>query len=74
MMNTALDARVRPQVRNSHTSAAIGALVDILGNEPSPPAARVAAAHALLDRGWGKPIQPIDSNQPALGITFVLEA
>jgi len=25
----------------------------------APPAARVSAASALLDRGWGKPTQPV---------------
>jgi hypothetical protein len=28
-------------------------------DEKAPPAARVAAANALLDRGYGKPTQPI---------------
>jgi hypothetical protein len=28
------------------------------GAENAPPAARVSAASALLDRGWGKPAQP----------------
>jgi len=26
----------------------------------APPAARVAAANSLLDRGWGKPAQTVD--------------
>jgi hypothetical protein len=32
----------------------------------APPAARVAAAGLLLDRGWGKPAQPVagDDGQP----------
>jgi hypothetical protein len=30
-----------------------------MNNEKTPPAARVAAANALLDRGYGKPTQPI---------------
>jgi hypothetical protein len=33
----------------------IGMTVDV----SDPPAARVAAANALLDRGYGKPTQPI---------------
>ena len=28
-------------------------------DDKAPPAARVAAANALLDRGYGKPTQPI---------------
>ncbi len=38
---------------------AIKTLVEIMSNEKTPPAARVAAANALLDRGYGKPTQPI---------------
>ena len=38
---------------------AINTLVAIMQNEKAPPAARVAAANSLLDRGYGKPTQPI---------------
>jgi HEAT repeat protein len=38
---------------------AINTLATIMQNEKAPPAARVAAANALLDRGYGKPTQPI---------------
>ena len=38
---------------------AINTLVVIMNNEKAPPAARVAAANALLDRGYSKPTQPI---------------
>ena len=38
---------------------AITTLANIMHNEKAPPAARVAAANALLDRGYGKPTQPI---------------
>jgi hypothetical protein len=38
---------------------AINTLVEIMNHEKAPPAARVAAANALLDRGYGKPTQPI---------------
>lgn len=32
--------------------------------QPDAPApARVSAATALLDRGWGKPTQPIDAEE-----------
>ena len=39
---------------------AIEALVSIMRNAKTPPAARVAAAIAILDRGWGKPSQKMD--------------
>ena len=38
---------------------AIETLSKILLDEKAAPAARVAAANALLDRGYGKPTQPI---------------
>jgi hypothetical protein len=38
---------------------AITTLANIMQDEKAPPAARVAAANALLDRGYGKPTQPI---------------
>jgi hypothetical protein len=34
-------------------------LAGIMSQEAAPPAARVSAAGILLDRGWGKAIQPI---------------
>jgi hypothetical protein len=44
-----------------------GALPGLWGREAlrrakAPPAARVGAATAILDRGWGKPQQQIDAN------------
>jgi hypothetical protein len=38
---------------------AIIILASIMHDEKAPPAARVSAANALLDRGYGKPTQPI---------------
>src|SRR6187401_2984000 len=38
---------------------AINTLSNIMHDQKAPPAARVAAANALLDRGYGKPTQPI---------------
>ena len=42
-----------------HTKEAVASLVSIMGNENAPPAARVSAASAILDRGWGRPAQTI---------------
>ena len=41
----------------AHTERAIQVLAGIMDEPDSAPAARVAAATALLDRGWGKPAQ-----------------
>jgi hypothetical protein len=54
-----------------HTQTAINALVRIAesGKQES---ARVAAASALLDRGWGKPTQPLsgDKDAPPIGLSI----
>ena len=43
-----------------HTATALKTLAGIMEQGDAPPAARVAAAQALLDRGWGKPAQTVD--------------
>jgi Family of unknown function (DUF5681) len=47
------------ELARAHTSEAIETLVSIMTNPKSAPAARVSAANALLDRGYGKPPQHI---------------
>jgi len=42
-----------------HTESAINCLAGIMNKENAPEAARISAAVALLDRGWGKPVQAI---------------
>jgi hypothetical protein len=44
----------------SYTESAIKTLAGIMQQPEAPPAARVSAATALLDRGWGKPSQTVD--------------
>jgi hypothetical protein len=45
----------------SYTEIAIQTLAAIAQNGKSEPA-QVSAAQALLDRGWGKPAQPVDGD------------
>lgn len=45
------------EIAREYTEDAIGGLVGVLRNGSGP--AKVAAANALLDRGWGKPAQPV---------------
>lgn len=45
----------------AHTETAIKTLAGIMREKKAPPAARVSAAQALLDRGWGKAVQPVDA-------------
>lgn len=42
-----------------HTEEAIKTLVAIMQDPTQPGRVRVAAAEAILDRGWGRPTQPI---------------
>lgn len=43
----------------AHTQTALKVLASIMTDKESPQPARVAAATALLDRGWGKPKQDV---------------
>ena len=45
------------QLAKKRTTSAIKTLVEIMLNKKSPAAARVNAACALLDRGYGRPVQ-----------------
>jgi hypothetical protein len=51
-----------------HSKAAIKTLAAIMNQADGPATARVSAAQALLDRGWGKAMQPIagDEDGPAM--------
>src|SRR3954471_17012450 len=54
-------APIREMAR-AHSTAAIEALAAIVQDINAPPSARVAAATALLDRGWGKPTVHIEAD------------
>lgn len=58
----------------SHTETAINVLAGIMRKDEAPDAARIQAATALLDRGWGKPTQTIagDDENP-LNVVHVIE-
>jgi hypothetical protein len=45
---------------------AVSTLKAIMVNEKAPPAARITAAMALLDRGYGKPRQEVEIRKPNL--------
>lgn len=46
-----------------HTETAINVLAGIMSETEAPHAARISAATALLDRGWGKPAQTISGDE-----------
>lgn len=43
-----------------HTETMLNVLKGIATNTEAPPAARVAAAVAIINRGWGQPHQSVD--------------
>ena len=47
----------------AHTERALQVLAGIMDAESAPHSARVQAATALLDRGWGKPTQLIGGDE-----------
>ena len=57
-------AEIRELARE-HTGEAVETLVSIMTNPKAAPAARVSAANALLDRGYGKPPQHITGDVAA---------
>lgn len=69
-----LDARVR-ELAQAQTENAIAGLVKVLESDKSPAASRVSAAVALLDRGWGKPVQTVagDAEDGAISLIHRIE-
>lgn len=57
----------------SHTRSALNILVQIMRNKDATPAARVSAANAILDRGWGKAIQAIENGDRPLELIHKIE-
>lgn len=57
MAKTPTDIR---SLARSHTETALKVLAGIMQETSAPHSARVSAATALLDRGWGKPHQTSD--------------
>ncbi len=53
------------------TTASIAALVRVRDAEDTPPAAVVAAATALLDRAWGRPVQMLSGEGAATSIMLL---
>lgn len=62
-------AEIRSLARG-HTESAINTLAGIMTATDAPHAARVSAAVAILDRGWGKPTQPISGDEDGPPIQF----
>jgi len=57
-------SKSRTEIRSlarSHTRTAVSVLIRVMRSKDATPAARVSAANAILDRGWGKARQPLES-------------
>jgi len=65
-------ANIRSLAR-AHTENAIAALASIMNQKKAPPSARIAAAQVLLDRGWGKPTQPISGDDDGAPLIVRIE-
>lgn len=68
------------QIARSHTEEAILTLLTIMRSAKAPANARVAAANAILDRGWGKPTTTMNvrrdtaEDEPDIATTTYYEA
>lgn len=49
------------EMAKDHGETALAVLVEIATNKAASEGARVSAANALLDRGYGKPTQTVDN-------------
>jgi len=47
----------------SHSRTALNVLVGVMRSKDATPAAKVAAANAILDRGWGKATQGVETGE-----------
>ncbi len=50
------------EIAQTHTVAAVQVLVEVMADTTAAPSARVGAASALLDRGWGRAPVFVEAN------------
>ena len=61
------------EAAKKYTPAALKTLANIMNNEKAPPSARVQAAALLLDRAWGKCVQPVSSDPDSPLIVEIIQ-
>ena len=61
------------EIAQQYTTEAVEALAAVMRDPKVPPAARVSAATALLDRGHGRPTQPLAGDDGMAPIELSLE-
>ncbi len=59
------------QLARMLTADALKTLAEVNNNPKAPAIARVAAANAILDRGWGKPTEYVEANVQQSGIPVI---
>ena len=57
------DGRSLKDLAREHTEDAVLTLLDVMKDASAPKKDRIAAAEAVLDRGWGKPTQEFDAGE-----------
>lgn len=64
------DGKSLSDLAREHTQTAVETLVEVMTDVEAPHPARVSAAGAILDRGWGRPKQDIgmDASEDLLAI------
>src|SRR5437868_11963131 len=60
------------ELARRHGQAAILVLAEIMNQEDAPAGARVTAAKALLERGWGKPGKPPEDGNRQRPVTQIV--
>lgn len=58
------------EMARMHTREAIDVLLAIVRNQKAPSASRVQACNAILDRGWGRPIQYNENNDRVISTSL----
>ena len=53
-----------------HAPECIATGIEIMRDKAVPPGVRLAAMTAIMDRGFGRPVQPIESNAPTVAFDF----
>jgi hypothetical protein len=53
------DGKTLTDLARDHTAKAVEALVKVIDSSEASDAAKVSAATAILDRGWGRPRQDL---------------
>jgi hypothetical protein len=75
-MALAVKSKAAAQIKalaRKHSKSAIKVLAGIMNQADGPATARVSAAQALLDRGWGKAAQPIAGDEDGLPVLARIE-